>query len=224
MLLSFLALLPVFQLVQYTTALPAGPVGENGDGTLLIPSGDSTNLSAIFSPIVLPPNADTATGQAVDAKRPGNNHIWPEVPAAKYYIKFNNYGKDLVDKEGKALLYKAQIEIEGWIKSAKKGAYTPVDSEHQYVTPDPPLPLSCPESKPLSESTHLPHSWSEGRSFLTIKPEHDGYLLGDLEKYITQITAFHARYGGYWAWEAQLLRKGFMGILIATGRARLQTR
>ncbi|KAL8933772.1 MAG: hypothetical protein Q9211_005592 [Gyalolechia sp. 1 TL-2023] len=92
---------------------------------------------------------------------------------------------------------KAQEEVEGWIKSSKKGSYTPVDAEHH---------------------------WSEGRSFLTIKPEHDGYLLGDLDKYLASMVAFHTRYGGFWAWEAQLLKKGFMGVLIARGSARLQTR
>lgn len=68
------------------------------------------------------------------------------------------------------------------------------------------------------------HSWNEGRSFLTIQPEHEGYLLGDLDKYLTSMVAFHTRYGGFWAWEAQLLRKGFMSILIGKGSARLQTR
>lgn len=86
------------------------------------------------------------------------------------------------------------------------------------------FPLLHPTAASMDYLADNLHSWREGRSFLTIKPEHSGYLLGDLDKYLTSIVAFHTRYGEYWAWEAQLLKKGFMGVLIATGSARLQTR
>ncbi|KAL9594667.1 MAG: hypothetical protein Q9219_006905 [cf. Caloplaca sp. 3 TL-2023] len=202
MLLSFLPfLLSVCWLVRDAVALPAGPPATNSPNRYIyLPSGNDTSLSpSNVAPLVYPPsNGNPAMTQPVGApRRPGDNHIWPEVPAAHYYIKFNHYGDDFGDAEGRALLYKASHDVEGWIKSSKKGSYTPVDEEHH---------------------------WTEGRSFLTIEPSHDGYLLGDLDKYLAQILAFHVRYGGFWAWEAQLMKKGFMGILVGTGKARLQTR
>lgn len=192
-----LTLLSIGQFIYHTAALPAGPLGSSADGSILLPQADSANYSEFYAPLRVYNGDRISTQSSGVGARPGDHHLWPEVPAAQYYIKFHKYGADFPISEGKSLLFKAQSEVEGWIKSSKKGSYTPVDDEHH---------------------------WREGRSFLTIKPEHSGYLLGDLDKYLTSITAFHTQYGEYWAWEAQLLKKGFMGVLIATGTARLQTR
>ncbi|KAL9027097.1 MAG: hypothetical protein Q9196_004330 [Gyalolechia fulgens] len=164
MLLFLLTLFSIFRLIHHTTGLPAGPPSNNADGSILLPSAESANISAFYAPLIFHDDDMATTQRLSTPARPSENHIWPEVAAAQYYIKFKHYGQDFSSIEGKALLSKAQEEVEGWIKSSKKGSYTPVDAEHH---------------------------WSEGRSFLTIKPEHDGYLLGDLDKYLASMVAFH---------------------------------
>lgn len=98
MFLSLLTLSLILQFIQYTIALPAGPPGSNADGAIVLPVLDTTNLSSTLTPIILP-------GRPLGGRRPGDNHIWPEVTAAHYYIKFSHYGDDLPQKEGKDLLY-----------------------------------------------------------------------------------------------------------------------
>ena len=103
MFFSFLILPLVLHFIRHTTSLPAGPLGNNADGTITLPNlGGNLNLSSSFAPLMFPSNPNpTLTGP----NRPGDNHIWPEVSAAQYYIKFSHYGADLSQSEGKGLLY-----------------------------------------------------------------------------------------------------------------------
>lgn len=102
---SFLLnLLSICQIFFYTAALPAGPPSSNTDGSILLPPAESANISDFYAPLrVYAADRTINQPQGVGA-RPSENHLWPEVPAAHYYIKFNKYGDDFSVSEGKALL------------------------------------------------------------------------------------------------------------------------
>ncbi|KAI4138350.1 MAG: hypothetical protein L6R39_006831 [Caloplaca ligustica] len=198
MFLSFLAFV-LFQLYRHTTALPAGPPGQNTDGTLILPNPADGNLSTIYTTLVFlnntVDNSSHVTLGAPSPRRPRGSKVYPEGRGSgKYWIRFYDYGRDVSEQDGVNVLHKAAHEVDDWILAAKKHSYTPVEQEH---------------------------SWRSGSVELSVKPNSSGYILGDLKSYLALITAFHGKYGMFWEWEAQLVEKVLIGVA-ACGSATLK--
>ncbi|KAI4206985.1 MAG: hypothetical protein LQ346_000817 [Caloplaca aetnensis] len=129
--------------------------------------------------------------------RPQLNKIYPALRKGDHHVRFHDYGKDIPsDSEGASVFYEATHQVDDWIDAARKHTYTPVEGSH---------------------------SWRSGSIELTIAPNTQGYLLGDLKYYLALMTAFHAKYGAFWEWEAQLIdNSGTFGFLKVVGKASLK--
>ncbi|KAI4170411.1 MAG: hypothetical protein LQ346_008864 [Caloplaca aetnensis] len=131
-------------------------------------------------------------------KRPGGDRLLPpENDPGKWHVLFNRYGKDIRKDDGAVLFAKALSQVEDWIRAARRHAETPVEEEH---------------------------IWTQGSLRLKIsKPNWlTSYTLGDLQKYIEIMIAFHAKYEVYWEWHATLIIKGRWGSANAVGSGKLE--
>lgn len=129
--------------------------------------------------------------------RPHLNKVYPALDKGGHHVRFHDYGKDIPsDSECASVFYKAAHEVDDWISVARKHTYTPVEGEH---------------------------SWRSGSIELTVGPNADGYLLGDLKFYLALMTAFHTKYDAFWEWEGQLIdNSGTFGFLNVVGKASLK--
>ncbi|KAI4091441.1 MAG: hypothetical protein LQ344_004133 [Seirophora lacunosa] len=188
-----------FLLHHLTSAIPAGPLARPVPGALLVNAQDLTpedraNLTK-WTIEVNGRNYAVSRPSALGGRRPRSGVMWPEGSAGKYFLDFHDFKTDIQWSRGQAVLTKATDDVDGWITSVSKHSYTPVEKEHHWR-------LDAVEFK--------------------IKPSKPGsILLGDLKAYIALIATFHARYGEYWEWEAQLLSKGGWGSVSPVGTAKL---
>ncbi|KAL8728810.1 MAG: hypothetical protein Q9181_005214 [Wetmoreana brouardii] len=182
----------LLQFVSQCKAVPAGPPGGNGGHTITLLDPSNTNLT---EPLIFnePVNTTNVVSGSRLGSRPSENVIWPESHSGHYFIKFNDYKRQIDYGLGNALILQANNDVDDWIKVSKSGSYTPVEE---------------------------PHTWELGGVRLTTKK--GDYLLGDLSKYLNLMATFMRHYNECWEWNAKLIRRSTFGFLTSRGDAKLE--
>ncbi|KAI4266043.1 MAG: hypothetical protein L6R38_008995 [Xanthoria sp. 2 TBL-2021] len=179
------SLLSFSQFIPQSLALPANAITANANQNPSIPAGgpDSNQRQPIGVMFPSVPSGRLGT-------RPRDNLIWPEEKSGQYHVRFSHYKDHINYFEGKAVIQKALDDIDEWLKVAKKGGYTPVDTEHH---------------------------WVEGKARISITPDGSGYLLADLQKYMNVISTMLLHYNDYFEWRGELIRTKAFGIVVKVG-------
>ncbi|KAL8929972.1 MAG: hypothetical protein Q9208_001116 [Pyrenodesmia sp. 3 TL-2023] len=198
---SFLSFSIIPLLVCHSLAAPAGPSLESADGNIILLRPDAADVDKPWTTWTLPSNETDAVSDdtSLGAPHPPKDTLWPQTTGGHYYIRFRHPGKSIEPDDGKSVLLKAADDVDGWIASARKGGYTPVEAEHSWKA-------------------------QSSRVILSIAPAAEGYLLADLKYYIALMTAFHTSHdANFWEWDAVLATRGkYLGTLHKRGTAKLR--